>query len=112
MRLANVVCVTNTRVAKLMAKDFIRLLGSLADVMTHNFKRDVTQSVELFESLTPAEQDRVAVALRDCSVSEGDTIITQGDKGTTFFIIKGGSVEVSKDGEKLTDLAAGEAARL
>ena len=58
VRLANVVCVTNTRVAKLMAQDFRRLLGSLADVMMHNFKRGVTQSVELFESLTPLEQDR------------------------------------------------------
>ncbi|KAL1521216.1 hypothetical protein AB1Y20_022765 [Prymnesium parvum] len=107
VRLANVVCVTNVRVAKLMAADFRKLLGSLSDVLATKFKRDVMQSVELFESLDDSEKDRVAAALQDKSCREGETVITQGDKGSTFYVIKGGKVEVSKNGEVVTTLEAG-----
>ena len=50
------------------------------------------------------ERDRIASALSEASFSDGETIIQQGDTGTTFYVIKGGSVTVQKDGEKVNTL--------
>ncbi|KAL3915700.1 MAG: hypothetical protein SGPRY_007118, partial [Prymnesium sp.] len=65
MRLANVVCVTNVRAAKLMANDIKRLLGS----------------------------DQVTAALQNKACVEEEVIIKQGEMGSTFYVIKAGEVE-------------------
>ena len=107
VRLANVVAVTNVRVAKLTAKDFERILGNLSEVMSLNFKRTVLNSVTLFDSLTLNEKDRLAVALRETTYNIGEKVIKQGDKGTTFYIVKAGSVDVVTDGEVKATLKSG-----
>ena len=44
-RLANVVAVTNVRLARLFARDFFKILGFLSDIVAANFRKKVLQSV-------------------------------------------------------------------
>ena len=58
------------------------------------------QQVPLLADLMPVELNKVADALRSMKFSKGTKIITQGDKGNDFYILKSGSCSctVNKQG--------------
>ena len=98
-RLANVVAVGSVRVASLKTLDVEQVLGPLTELLKRNFNRRVVDAVPLLGPLTPADKDDLLAVLQDVSCDAGHTIISQGAVGTTFYMIKSGSVEVFKDRE-------------
>jgi cGMP-dependent protein kinase len=42
------------------------------------------------------------------SYKDGETVITQGENGSTFYIVKDGTMLVTKDGEKVAVLSSGD----
>ena len=63
---------------------------------------------QLLEILTPVEVDDVLKELVDTTVEAGHTIITMGETGKNFYIIKSGSVRVYNDAGDLATLGQGE----
>jgi len=71
--------------------------------------RDELADMPLFRELGPAELDVLLGRIVPLTVDAGATIIRQGERGRRFYIVRSGTVEVSRDGEALAHLGAGEA---
>lgn len=71
-------------------------------------KRDVLANMPLFSRLTERELLRVMQAVEVREHKDGDVIIREGDRGDELFIVLEGKVLVSRGGQPLTHLGAGE----
>lgn len=71
-------------------------------------KREVLQRMPLFARLNDRELLRVMQAVEVRSYDDGQVVIREGDKGDELFIVLSGKVAVSRGGETLTRLGAGE----
>ena len=64
------------------------------------------KKVPLMESLADDEVAKICGVLDVCDYEQGADIVTQGDEGSTFFIIENGSVDVvrteSETGQSVT----------
>ena len=65
-------------------------------------------SIPLFATLGYREREVIADYLTRSSYGPGRTIVKEGDPGHSFYVIARGSVEVSKGGQTIQDLHAGE----
>eukprot|EP01038_Epipyxis_sp_PR26KG_P006283 gene6283-8651_t len=94
----------------LMALDrdaFTLLLGPLRDVLDHNMNMRVLSSVKLFAKLSQQEKLKISQSF-DFEVYEPDqVIITQGDQGKKFYILKDGLAKVLADGKEVGELKVG-----
>jgi len=107
-RQANVVAVGRVRAARLMAEDCADILGPLQKALDRAFVRKVISSVELFSHLKPEELAKMLKQMEPKKVAAGETIITHGTPGTTFYLIKLGGVDVvNPQGVKIATLASG-----
>lgn len=78
--------------------------------MTKSAAKDakgVLKSVPLFSDLSKDELDEVVRVAREELYSQGQDIITEGQKGGPFFCIVEGRASVLVGGEKLNDLGPG-----
>jgi len=107
-RQANVVAVGPVRVGKLKREDFKQILGSLEEVFKHNFNRKVLEGVELLKPLQINEREALLDILEEVVLEADQTAIKEGETGTHFYIIKTGAVKVSKDGNEVATLKAGD----
>eukprot|EP00933_Yihiella_yeosuensis_P019769 TRINITY_DN1596_c0_g1_i2.p1 TRINITY_DN1596_c0_g1~~TRINITY_DN1596_c0_g1_i2.p1 ORF type:complete len:766 (-),score=242.36 TRINITY_DN1596_c0_g1_i2:672-2969(-) len=64
--------------------------------------------VELFKRLPEAEHTKLAEAAQQVTFDQGKAIITQGDEGNEFFVIKTGSAKVEVGGKEVAKLGAGD----
>lgn len=71
-------------------------------------KREVLQRMPLFARLRDRELLRVMQAVEVRTYEPGQVVIREGDKGDELFIVLSGKVSVSRGGEALTRLGAGE----
>jgi len=62
--------------------------------------------VELFTALLQEEKKEMAKALVEVHFNQGETVLVQGEKGNTFYILCEGEVAVIKDGQEVTKLKA------
>ena len=62
---------------------------------------DFARKVYLFDRMPPAELDDICDRVQVCAFTPGETILTQGEKGDGFFIIKSGKVRVEIDQGKI-----------
>ncbi|TMW66433.1 hypothetical protein Poli38472_004198 [Pythium oligandrum] len=102
-RAANVTAETDVTLIALDRQAFDDLLGSLREVIDRNMSMRVLQSIHLLKNLSPYEKEKLFSALEPVSFKDGEYVIKEGDKGTTFYIIKSGSAMVMKsveNGEK------------
>jgi hypothetical protein len=65
-------------------------------------------AVPLFEPLPPTSLEKLARAASAETVSPGTAVVTQGDRGDTFYVIVSGSFDVSSDGRLLRTLGPGD----
>ena len=93
-RLANVVAVGKVRVGILKRDDFLRVCGSLTQVLGLEFNRKAIKNVKLLEILTPVEVDDLLKELTDTTVAPGNRVINMGETGKNFYIVKSGKVDV------------------
>jgi len=78
--------------------------------MSHNLNRKALTGVELLKSsLTPVEMEDVLHELQNISLEADRAVIDEGVVGTTFYIIKSGSVQVrTKKGGLIATLGPGD----
>ena len=66
------------------------------------------QDVPFFSSLSKKELGLVAQQTDELDVPTGKVLARQGDFGGEFFIIDSGTAEVTRDGERVAELGAGD----
>ncbi|MDO9528837.1 MAG: Crp/Fnr family transcriptional regulator [Syntrophales bacterium] len=52
------------------------------------------KGVQLFESLSPEDCERLAASLRRRSLKKGETLFRKGDDGTSLYIVKEGRIKI------------------
>jgi len=71
-------------------------------------KIELLKKVPLFAGCSKAELRELAMVADELDLREGRTLVREGRPGREFFILLDGSVRVSRDGRKLSDLGAGD----
>ena len=66
--------------------------------------RDIT----LFAGFDDVQCEQIAGACRELEVDAGTTLTEQGENGYAMFAVLAGTAEVSRDGEHIRTLAAGD----
>ncbi|SDD77599.1 ATP/ADP translocase [Paenibacillus sp. UNCCL117] len=66
------------------------------------------RSVSLFQGLTGRELAALGTRLREVLAAEGQPIITEGETGDALYVIREGSAEVLRGGQRLGLLAPGD----
>mmetsp|Transcript_80653 Transcript_80653/g.233228 ORF Transcript_80653/g.233228 Transcript_80653/m.233228 type:complete len:855 (-) Transcript_80653:50-2614(-) len=69
------------------------------------------ESVDILRSLTHAERVAVAGALVEMRFVEGESVVRQGEPGSTFYILCEGEVSIVKDGAEQVRLKASAATK-
>merc|ERR1719476_499995 len=64
--------------------------------------------VPLLSSMDAYERSQLADALRQEVFGEGQTIFSQGEVGSKFYIVEEGEAYASKDGNRVMDYGAGD----
>ena len=86
-------------------EDLLRAQENLAQ------RTAIISGIDLFSPLSERERQTLASSLREEIYAPGETILRQGDEGSTFYILKSGQADVSvrQDSRelKVTDLASG-----
>ncbi len=59
-------------------------------------EKNMTQQNIFFQDVNEEELPKLFTILREVKFSKGETIIREGDRGETMYILKEGTVEVSK----------------
>ncbi len=75
---------------------FDEILGSLRDVIDRNMSMRVIQSVPILKSLSPSSRAMLFAALTTVHYGDKENVISEGEPGSTFYIIKKGYAIVSK----------------
>eukprot|EP00930_Biecheleria_cincta_P043017 TRINITY_DN2958_c0_g1_i1.p1 TRINITY_DN2958_c0_g1~~TRINITY_DN2958_c0_g1_i1.p1 ORF type:complete len:1936 (-),score=358.88 TRINITY_DN2958_c0_g1_i1:26-5833(-) len=68
----------------------------------------ILQSVFIFATLGKQQLQRLAKALEKKSFKSGETVFSQGEHGSEFYIIRKGRVQVEIDGKRLRTLGLGD----
>lgn len=58
--------------------------------------RNFMESVSFFNFMNPAQKDAIAHGLISMKFEAGETLVTEGDRAETFFMIKEGTVSIWK----------------
>jgi CRP-like cAMP-binding protein len=66
------------------------------------------EAIPLFAGLSRKEREHVAQRADDVDIAPGTQLMKQGRFAHEFFVILEGSVEVTKDGDRLTELGPGD----
>jgi CRP/FNR family transcriptional regulator len=62
---------------------------------------ELLRKLDLFESLSDRDLDRLARSFKQSDFREGDLIATEGQRGVGFFVIGEGTVDYSLQGERI-----------
>ncbi len=76
-------------------------------IRTVKLTYQVLRQMYLFPDLTPTELVLVVERCEVLTAKAGDTIIQEGEKGDSLYIILDGFVEVTQEGKKLSALGSG-----
>src|SRR5215210_657809 len=66
------------------------------------------KSIPLFADLSEDARRELAVWLDEVKVSEGKTLVEEGDYAYDLLVIVDGTAEVTRDGEHVADLGSGD----
>lgn len=88
--------------------NFQTLLGPLREVLDHNSNMRTLGTVSLFKNLTSAEKTKLYKSFGFEIFEQGRTIVTEGEKGNKFYIIKDGEAKVLSKGTEITRLGKGQ----
>ena len=66
------------------------------------------KAIPLFANLDDKDLGVIATFANEVSVSEGDTLVREGDFSYELMAIEEGTAEVRKDGQRLADLGPGD----
>ena len=71
-------------------------------------KVELLRAVPLFANCSKAELQRIASLADELDLSDGATLIREGERGREFLVVVEGTVSVTKRGKKVRDLGAGD----
>jgi CRP-like cAMP-binding protein len=113
VRQATVIAIEPGRLFVLEQTAFDKLLASDLAVRARleralAYRADVAE-MALFRDLSPGELDLLLTRLVPLSAASGDVVISQGESGERFYVVRSGELEVERDGEVLAHLGPGEA---
>jgi CRP/FNR family transcriptional regulator, cyclic AMP receptor protein len=66
------------------------------------------RSIPLFEGLRKRERAAIARCADEIDVPEGKSLVREGEFAYEFFVVESGSAEVTKRGEKISELGPGD----
>ena len=69
---------------------------------------ELLASVPVFAPLAPTTLEKLAARLRPLAVAAGTAVVTQGERGETFYLIESGEVDVMHDGKLVATLGTGQ----
>jgi CRP/FNR family transcriptional regulator len=69
---------------------------------------DLLENVPLFSGMKGKDLKRLANAMTEKRVGEGETITEEGKKGVGFFVIESGTARVTRGGEQKRTLGPGD----
>ena len=75
-------------------KFFQILGGSFKQLMTQTSIIDTLQKVRIFRNLTVSKLEHLVEVIREEKFKDGENIMTQGEKGNKFYILKKGKVDI------------------
>jgi CRP-like cAMP-binding protein len=78
------------------------------DLFSHDLKAKALGGCPLFGDLSRQELIALAKVTEDMEVDEGKVLAREGELGSEFFVIVDGDVSVTKEGEELRRLSAGD----
>jgi hypothetical protein len=84
----------------------LRKIDERAVVPQHELER--LRSLPLFAPLAPATLEHLAASLVREPAAAGSEITRQGDVGDRFYLVDGGELEVSSDGQVVSTLGQGD----
>ena len=70
--------------------------------------QDRLRDVPFFSKLKKKELQVIAQHADEVDVPAGKVLTKQGDLGDAFFVIESGAAEVTRDGERINELRAGD----
>jgi CRP/FNR family cyclic AMP-dependent transcriptional regulator len=76
--------------------------------LARNQKVDLIKGVPLFALCSKKELGEIASLADEIDLPAGKTLIRQGDRGREFFVLLEGDAEVSRDGEPIDTMHAGD----
>jgi CRP/FNR family cyclic AMP-dependent transcriptional regulator len=71
-------------------------------------KLELLKGVPLFARCSKADLRQIARLADEVDRDEGKTLIREGERGQEFFVIVEGSVGVTREGRKVSELGAGD----
>jgi CRP/FNR family cyclic AMP-dependent transcriptional regulator len=71
-------------------------------------KTKLLAQVPLFAHLDRRSLDQLAMTVDEVDVRAGTVLMTEGRSGSEFFVIVEGTVDISRGGQQLATLAAGD----
>jgi CRP/FNR family transcriptional regulator, cyclic AMP receptor protein len=71
-------------------------------------KVELLRGVPLFSGCSKAELQQIATLADELDLSEGATLIREGECGREFIVVAEGTVRVTRGGETLRELGAGD----
>jgi CRP/FNR family transcriptional regulator, cyclic AMP receptor protein len=69
---------------------------------------ELLQRIPLFAGLEPKELDRLSGSFKERTFSAGETVASEGEAGTGFFVIESGEAVVAVGGEERGRLGPGD----
>lgn len=77
-------------------------------LFSHDTKADALARTPLFGTLARGDLISLAKATEDMEVPEGKVLAREGETGQEFFVLVEGEVSVTKNGEEVRTLGAGD----
>jgi CRP-like cAMP-binding protein len=77
-------------------------------LFSHDDKATALGRAPLFKNLSRAELVELAKVTEDLDAAEGKVLAREGDIGQEFFVIVGGEVSVTRDGQEVRRLSSGD----
>jgi len=108
VREADVFAKTDVQLMVLDRDNFVSILGPLKDLLSHNANMRVLGTVSIFKNLTSNEKNRLYKSFGVEVFEQGRTIVTEGEKGNKFYILKEGEAKVLAGGMEITRLGKGQ----
>lgn len=102
----SVVALTKCRLHRIGVDTIVDVLKEpLSEVVRLNEVKRVMADIFLFKSLQDEKIDKVVRKLESRRFEAGEVIFKQGDEAAHFFLIKSGTISVTKDGAQIRTLA-------
>jgi cGMP-dependent protein kinase len=108
-RAANAVAEESSQVMELDRENFQRKLGPLRALLDNNANMAVLTNCEIFKGkLNDAQKTVLASSFKNKIVKKGTKIVSEGQNGDMFYVIKSGEADVSAQGKIVSKLDAGQ----